>query len=66
MLKKKISSKIDQLQRKLRYSCYTNKEYAKDGKCPEIAGATKVTEYLSEKCIGYPYLCLDWKDDKNE
>lgn len=32
MMLKKIISKIEELQRKLRYSCYKNIEAAKDGK----------------------------------
>lgn len=62
---KKIVGKIKRWQRKLRYSCYKNIESAKNGKCPGLAGGTKATEYLSETCIGCPYLCLDWRMNKN-
>lgn len=59
---KRIINKIEELQRKLRYSCYKNIEGAKNGKCPGMVGGTKATGYLCEMCIGCPYLCLDWED----
>ncbi len=60
---KRIIGKIKQWKRKLYYSCYKNIEGAKNGKCPGLTGGTKATEYLSEMCIGCPYLCLDWSEE---
>lgn len=47
--------------------CYSNRMCegnAYDGRCGGLAGGTKATDYLSEGCVGCPYLELEvMKDD---
>ncbi|MBO5319017.1 MAG: hypothetical protein J6B01_04925 [Ruminococcus sp.] len=44
--------------------CYSRMEYsgyAAMGSCGRLVGGTPSTEYLSESCIGCPYLVLECK-----
>lgn len=56
---------IKELRKKLfgRYArCYTTQEYlghAVFGMCGGLSGGTSNTEYLSESCVGCPYLYLE-------
>lgn len=48
--------------------CYSDMEregYAAMGCCGGVVGGTSSTNYLSESCIGCPYLVLTNKKEKN-
>ena len=58
----KIKNFIKSLFPSMSYEyCYTDREkegYAAMNCCGGLAGGTIATEYLSEQCIGCPYLVL--------
>lgn len=64
----KIKNQLMKIKDQWSYgSCYNNQEllgHAIFGNCGGLVGGTSATNYLSENCIGCPYLYLE-KDQED-